>query len=558
MSAKIFGGSRGRDIQDIVESLMLTSGAICNEAAMPTSYSEAEINVMSESVEQLMVEHYAGAMDERFHDMLKEDAQGVATMLKNNIRELHDQHLLTESAMPSIRTLTASIATNMRAPYECTVHRVYNTRTADKWQMEIQDVEPTIAAPGCDEESLIDAFSPYAKTHFIDKTEMPVDVLVKGVKPGNECNKLPLTPGMDPLLKVGRDARVTAIEATYKDGTKVPATAICIRRGSTPYFDVKDNVLNVDFNVTLKNSTVEVVHISGRVDFEKNILEFLSASCTDEIVVDLVKFYANVSHEEHLFPITTGVKNSFSQYIIPTRPHIEVSLPQETRTDISNGIHFFSDTDVVTYMTENISTISAGMEDERLIEGITSARMWESGFSFEAPTDFAYGNLEWFKREFVPFLDQVALKMKNEFNITDCHFRVLVSPFILRLLDADYSLDKSADENSKGSGVINYSIGVKTSTSTFYLISSQRVPDSKAYVLLQPNEFKVTPVRTYDYYRYSSFLTDKIRRSDNTRFEAIVYSERNLPLVFTPASTHLTVTDMYIENQDGKRYFRRV
>ena len=147
--------------------------------------------------------------------------------------------------------------------------------------------------------------------------------------------------------------------------------------------------------------------------------------------------------------------------------------------------------------------------------------------------------------------------MKNDWNITDCHFRVGVSPYILRILDTDYSMDKAMTEEGKGAGVINYSIGVKTSTSTFYFISSQQFADNELKMLLIPNNFKMSQVKTYNYFKYSSFLTDQLRRSDNHVQPAIVYSERNMPVVFRPLSADLKMPDMPIMKTEGAQFIKR-
>lgn len=89
------------------------------------------------------------------------------------------------------------------------------------------------------------------------------------------------------------------------------------------------------------------------------------------------------------------------------------------------------------------------MEDQRLLKGLKEGNLYEATFKFMAPDNFAYGNLEWLKREFIPFLDQCSMKMRNNWNITDCHFRVAVSPYILRILDTDYSMDKSSPKSPR-------------------------------------------------------------------------------------------------------------
>lgn len=550
----LFGGkSQSHDIRDIVSEL--TEGgasAICNEAVAGTEVSTMEVENMADNIRNIMYEHYSGIVPEAMDEMLKEDAEGVAQMFKNNLQE--NQTSMNESAaLPNLVTLTASIATTMRTPYEAVLHRLWDTRTLDKQTVEIEEVIPIIKAPGSDkEEDLIDALAPYAPVPFVDRTEIEVETLVDGVEPGAASKNLFVLEGKNPLFKINRDVRVAKIDVDLGEGL-VDQSKIRMAKGCVPYFDAKTNTLACMFEIEASDGTIVTADVSAKIDFNRSVLEYLRA----DDCVQKVYFYATVSHAEHTHPIYTSFRNNFQQFIVPTRPHIEVSLPQETRTDIANSIQHFANTDIVTAMTENITVISSRMEDQRLKKALDQGHEFEGEFSFEAPANFAYGNLEWLKREFIPFLDQCALKMKNDWNITDCHFRVGVSPYILRILDTDYSMDKAMTEEGKGAGVINYSIGVKTSTSTFYFISSQQFADNELKMLLIPNNFKMSQVKTYNYFKYSSFLTDQLRRSDNHVQPAIVYSERNMPVVFRPLSAEIFVTDMPVMKTEGARFIKR-
>ena len=504
MSTLYGGMSKSRDITEIVNQLQ--GSAICNESIANATLAPTEIGAIAESIGRMVIDHYGSCLPESFSGMIQDDAEQIAQIFKNNLVEnqalTNGASSLSESAlMPSLVTLTASIATTMRTPYEAVLHRLFDTRTLEKQTVEIEEVIPTLRAPGEEqEEDLIDALAPYAPTLFVDRTEILVDELVDGVEPN--VKNFRVLVGKNPLFRVNRDIRVTHIEAEI-DGEAVPAENIRPAKGTVLYFDSKDNTLNCLFNIQ-KGDEVIQADISARFDFDKNTLEYLRA----DDAVKKVYFYATVSHHEHTHPIYTSFRNHFEQYVVPTRPHIEVSLPQEMRTDIANSIQHFANTDIVTAMTENITTISTRMEDQRLKKSLDLGCEWTAEFPFEAPSNFAYGNLEWLKREFIPFLDHCALKLKNAENITDCHFRVGVSPYILRILDTDYTMDKAMTEDGRGSGVINYSIGVKTSTSTFYFISSQQFDDNSMKMLLIPNQWKMAQVRTYNYFRYSSFLNN--------------------------------------------------
>ena len=554
MSVLFNGKSQSRDIHDIVVSLQEGAAPICNESVAGTKLSEIEQNNMADSIRQLMLEHYAGDIPQQMEAMLTEDANGVAQMFLNNLYDAAPGGLNESASLPNLVTLTASIATTMRTPYEAVLHRLFDTRVLDKQTVEIEEVIPTIKAPGeSQDEDLIDALAPYAPVPFVDRTEIMVETLVDGVVPGQSAKGLALLDGKDPLFKLNRDVRISKIDVDLGEGA-VDQKKIRMAKGSVPYFDAKTNTMVCMYEVEDSSGGIVNVDVTAKIDFDRSVLEYLRA----DDCVKKVYFYATVSHAEHTHPIYTSFRNNFQQFIVPTRPHIEVSLPQETRTDIANSIQHFANTDIVTAMTENITVISSRMEDQRLKKALNQGHEYEAQFSFDAPDNFAYGNLEWFKREFVPFLDQCALKMKNDWNITDCHFRVGVSPYILRIIDTDYSMDKALTEESKGSGVINYSIGVKTSSATFYFISSQQFEDNELKMLLIPNNFTMSQVKTYNYFKYSSFLTDQLRRSDNPKQPANVYSERNLPIVFRPLSADIKITSMPIMKTDGPRWIKKV
>jgi len=548
----LFGGiDKSRDIAQIVEKLRDSSNSLVNENA-GQEIRPMEVTNMAEEIKEIMLEHYSSYVPEKLEYMLHEDAESAAQIFQNSLNEM--QTTLSESAaMPGLVTLTASIATTMRTPYEAVLHRLYDTRTLEKQTVEIEEVIPTLRAPNSDvDEDLIDALAPYAPVPFVDRTEIEVETLTNGLVPGSGCKDLELLAGKNPLFRINRDVRISKIEAEV-NGVAVDECKIHMTKGAVPYFDAKDNTLACMFDIETDSGEIIHADVSAKIDFNRSVLTYLRA----DDAVTKVYFYATVDHSEHTHPIHTSFRNNFQQFLVPTRPHIEVSLPQEMRTDIQNSIQHFANTDIVTAMTENISVISSRMEDQRLKKGLDQGHMFEAEFSFEAPANFAHGNLEWFRREFIPFLDHVALKMKNDWNITDCHFRVAVSPYILRIMDTDYSMDKAMNEEGKGAGVINYSIGAKTSTSTFYFISSQMIEDNMMKVLLIPNNFKMSQVKTYNYFKYSSFLTDQLRRSDNHVQPAIVYSERNLPVVFCPVSAETKITELPILKDSGPRWIAR-
>ena len=82
------GGIENRDVNDIVKSLVESTGALCNESSFPTVMDDMEIHTMSESIKSLAYNHYVDKIDDGFEDMLREDASGTAQMFINNIADI--------------------------------------------------------------------------------------------------------------------------------------------------------------------------------------------------------------------------------------------------------------------------------------------------------------------------------------------------------------------------------------------------------------------------------------------------------------------------------------
>lgn len=560
----LFGANKSKDIKDVVSILHEGATAICNPGVASNLSNEAEVHNLADEIKNLMVESYAGSVGADLQDLINEDAENAAKIFINSVNESsnlpgNNGGAMNENAL-AVQMLTTSIATTMRSPYEAVVHRMFDTRVvSDRPVVTIEEVVPTVkdCNPGSEAIPIIEAFDPKKTTNFfVDRTELTLEKLTNGIAPGEK--NVNILENLDSIFKVDRSIRLTGISASeIISGTPTPiaASKIRMKKGSVPYFDVKDSKLSVTFEITMNDGTVNDVEVTAKMDYTTGVMKSVGS---DDECVTKVFFDGVVSHEEHTHPITTGFTNSFNEFPIPTRPHIEVSVPQETATDTANSNSKLASTDLITLLTQQASIVSSRLEDQRLLKVLNSGSMFQAQFDFEPPVQFVHGNLEWIKREFIPFLDQCAMAMKAEYMLEDCHFRVGVSPFILKILDAEYNKDKGASEQNGGSGPINYSMAVKTSTATFFLISSLVLPADKLKVNAIPNNFKDGVVKTYHYFKYSSFVTDKIRKASNPRLSALVFSERNLPMVMTKLSTEVTLTNMPITLTSGSRFIKKV
>ena len=153
--SKLFGGKfdKSHDIRDIVASLQSVTDAICNESVSGAQMSAMEIKNTADMIARTMNEHYSKLFgSEQFDTMLQEDAEAAAQMFMNNMTEWNTGSMNESAVMPSLVTLTASIATTMRTPYEAVLHRLYDTRTLEKQFVEIEEVIPTVKAPADEHE----------------------------------------------------------------------------------------------------------------------------------------------------------------------------------------------------------------------------------------------------------------------------------------------------------------------------------------------------------------------------------------------------------------------
>ena len=194
--------SKNRDIQSIVSALTDTTRGITNESCN----GDREIQNTKEFIQETMYSHYMNALgisdeDSAMASILKEDAEQASQMFLNNLVENSKGTINESTAVPALSTLTASIAINMRVPYEATLHRMYDTRTLDKATVEIEDVIPTIIAPGKEAVDLIDAFQPgfdggKDDNLFVDQNEIGLtDLLDTGLVRGKDSKNTNLLEG---------------------------------------------------------------------------------------------------------------------------------------------------------------------------------------------------------------------------------------------------------------------------------------------------------------------------------------------------------------------------
>lgn len=508
----------------------------------------------SETERELLVENAVKAMTETYGEsfeaigaigqaLLKEDIEVAKQVIANNMAA----DVFNETT--SINMLTSSIATTMRKPMEANIFRAYDTEAVNSPVITMEQYFDTLT--NADNE-VTDAFTAFNDSTFLNTVVESLAIGTTGIAPTR--TGVDLLAGHDKgVHKLDRDARVSGIEYHVTD-VAVPANKIRYKRGAIPYFDSKQGVCEVTFVVETAADTFVEVRVDAKINFATGRLEYLNVDSpkgAGTTGVVKVFFDLHLAFDAHTTAITLGARNSFISLPMPTQPHFEVSETLETLQDISKGESALKGRDFVASLTEKMVTYTAQKEDLTLFNLLEKPEnhMYELTYDYEAPSTYAAGSpFEWIKLNFINMIDVACTNMKKDYHVKNAVFKILVSPIMLRIIDNGYSMN--ADESV--TSALNYSVVAKTVANTLIFISSERY-DATGQINMILNDKQDAIVKTFHYYKYQSFLTDALQSSKNATRKAVVYSERNLPVVLEPVACKVTVANMPHKATTGNR-----
>lgn len=444
--------------------------------------------------------------------------------------------------------LASTIATTMRRPMETTIHRLYRTESVKSPFLMFHEIIPKIKAPNKEEIAIFDAFA--KGSNFIDDTEIYLTALSQtGVSVGDK--NVAMTTGLDSRYRVSRDAYISGV--TLK--TPIAGTTCRLVKGTSPYFEAKDRTSDVAFEfIDAAGAVKATVDVQVKIDFDGCVIERVTGSSE----INKVLIVAKVSHEQHLHPIEVSVKTDEPrEYNIPTRPHIEISIPTEIGTDASRADGPLKGLDLSSFLSNQVAITTNHLEEQRLFNTLRrNTAPYEYQFDFEAPNYYSTGNISWFQKEFVPQLEQLAALMMADYQCYDCYFKVGIPNFLLTLLQPDFTISNGS---VTGTSVPNFTIGVKTASVVFEFNTSDKWENNMGKMLLVPNKTDNAELRTFHYAKYDSFLTDKLRKATNNALPAITFSERNAEFIFTDASADVKINNLAIDkySETATTFIRR-
>jgi len=557
---KNFFGSENTD-QKIVNALPgFVTGL--NESFADITAESQEMNEYATSMQEIVREQYAGVeevAENSFEEMvINEDAADAGQVLRNSVTEMHNIMNENTVSMTNMSIIAATAMTIIKQPMETNVHRLMNSRAAKGPVIEIAEVKPTITLPGESKaRKVYDALERGTDAHT--KLEVIPTALQSAITlTNNSAKSVDLLDSMDPNYRMNNDLKLTNVTVELDpdggaDSFTTTDVSIVLQTGTRPYFDAKHRQLTAVYDVKLVDDVVAELFVDATLKSDGSEIRSITTSfeatpagaAMDFRAID-VTFSGTVSHAQHMHPSTLSIESERNEFQIPTRPHYEISLEKESQTDIqksNTGIQG----DLITMMTNQALLVANHAEDLRILNTLgmdfatTDEAAWITSITnstngeiivdldFEPRAGYNKTIFDYVRESCVPALDQVVTYLKEKYHIPDSHARVLSSPGFNKHLMPDANTVKGSVQS--GPAALSENLSAVSSTNTIVFVASSRVNTWSVKLVIIPNKKDKAERRTYDYWKYASFLTNDLRKASNHALPATVYSLRNAEVI---------------------------
>lgn len=345
-------------------------------------------------------------------------------------------------------------------------------------------------------------------------------------------------PGYRPAVD---DVQVFAFNSILKSVTVTGADEGSVKFGinslRTP--NVENGVFAVQVEWTeTSGATEHSATVSGQFDLSNGMLMYISAS--DSKITE-VKFDMVLSPETHTKALSIGYDMHHTPVNIPIKEHYEFNLSEEFK-DASEKYY---NVDAMAQLTDTMGRAVDQVKDIKVLKKFLELKdgaILKTTFNCTPDAAYAYGKEEYIKAQFCPFMEQVAIILKNKTRITDCHFRVVGNPLDIRVSSAagaQYIYKRN--EQFAGEIGLDYEFSVTSDMHKIFYLSSDRVPVGTILMFLIPNSIEDN-ISTVNHYEYATYVSN-VYRGTRSNLPTAMISTRYLTQEYYPVVAAIDIVN---------------
>lgn len=505
-----------------VQLMEAVKGAICNESEKLHETAKEEIATI-----EMMMENVTRADVKGEADMLMEAATDTGSATLNGVTlisfGLQRRMMISAHLHRAMATITSKLPRVKVAEKKRWIKDINGVRTF--FVEAFRPAEGTGVAPIMSGLNKVVEFTSAFPLHGVDiqtETSLSGDEVLS-----NDIAIKSAAAGIADGFSIVKNA----------DGTTPIAGRVQIVSGSR-YLEPETGVINMEIKWEEEAGDTEAwitAAVTIVVDVQNGKIQ--AGQCTNPDVKN-VTIEVRPSNETHLRALQVGFQIDQKTIEIPDGEHIEAKLVKELQDDADA----YYGLDMLQENTELLTESITQIRDNKIFDFLKNVtKIATYTFNCEPTGTYARSKEEYMKETFLPFLDKIAIQLKDKTQIKDAHFRVVGNPADVRLAaNNDFVYQKS--QVYDGSITLDYDFSLVNGVHTFYVLSSDRVPKGKMYAQLIPNKLEDNIITTV-FAQYKVWVSNNYRASGNNALPATVMSDRSKAFDYFPVVAEIVVTN---------------
>jgi len=540
------GKRRNKDnfFKNVIDSLGTNS---LREAALNANESVSEREKLLSSLKESV---YDTNLRTSLHEAAQQEIDAIEMMIEN-VNHADQTGMLNEAATDTgaaqINGVTMiSFGLQRRAMVSSHLHRSMATITTNKPRVKVAEKKRWIKDINGTKHWFVDAFRPdtannnitpimggLASTADMVISTLPaagLDIHTEASLSDDEVLSSDITIKSD-----STDGLLAGLSIVKADGSTPIAGAARISQGSRRMDPEKGLIyMEIEYGDEV-DAWDKTAAITALIDLNTGTVNTITTS-NDK--VKSITLEVRPSHETHLRALSVGFQIDQKTIEIPDSEHIEAKLVKEVQDDADA----YFGLDVLQENTEMLTESITQIRDNKILQFLLDVdKIGEFTFDCTPTGTYARSKEEYMKETFKPFLDKIAIQLKDKTQIKDAHFRIVGNPADIRIA-ADNEFVYSKSQVYDGSITLDYDFSIVNGVHTMYILSSDRVPKGKMYMQMIPNQLEDNIITTI-FAQYKVMVTNNYRSASNASLPATVMSDRVKAFDYFPVVAEIVVTN---------------